>query len=132
MSPDQIRDILRFSGIPPRDRERSILNGLGVCMFGLGRWPYVLIMCYQVLQYGQSQYVRQFGIDVPNPPRLVQLDARRIDAPKLNYNPTSKQPNVVCTLPPFSDDKTSDLHEATRQRNLEFVGHFSQRLAKAA
>jgi hypothetical protein len=98
MSPDQIKAILGFSGVPPRIRESSIGDALGVCMFRLRRPLGVLITCYQVLQYGQSEYVRQFGMHVPNP-RLVQLDARRIVAPTLNYNPTSKQPTVVCTSP---------------------------------
>jgi len=31
MFPDQIRSILEFSGLPPRDRERRIRDGLGVC-----------------------------------------------------------------------------------------------------
>jgi eukaryotic translation initiation factor 2C len=95
MSPDHIRSILGFSGLPPHERERRIRDGLGVRSDQGGR-PDVLIMCYQVLQYGQSQYVREFGISVPNP-GLVELDARIIKAPTLKYNPTSKQPNVVCT-----------------------------------
>jgi len=52
MSPDHIGSILAFSGLPSRHHE-----GLGV------------------LQYGQSQYVQQFGIDVPNPPQLLEVDA---------------------------------------------------------
>ena len=60
----------------------------------------MLITCYQVLQYGQSQYVQSFSIDVPNSPQLVELDARVINVPQLNYNPASKKPNVVCTFPP--------------------------------
>ena len=58
----------------------------------------LLIMSHQVLQYGQSQYVRQFGMNVSN--TLVELEARVIKAPMLKYNPTSKQPNVVCTSCP--------------------------------
>ena len=33
-------------------------------------------MFYQVLQYGQSQYVRQCSMDAPHPTRLVELDGR--------------------------------------------------------
>jgi eukaryotic translation initiation factor 2C len=52
-------------------------------------------MYHQVLQYGQSQYVNQFGMNVSN--TLVDLEARVIKPPMLKYNPTSKQPNIVCT-----------------------------------
>jgi eukaryotic translation initiation factor 2C len=99
MSPDQIRHILGFSGLPPRHREGRILDGLAVVFDCTLPMSGVLIMCYQVLQYGQSQYVQQFGMDVPNPPRLVELDGRIISAPRLNYNPASKKPFVVCTFP---------------------------------
>ena len=101
MSSDHIRSILGFLGLPPRHREGRIREGLGVRMFRLGHWSRVLIMCYQVLQYGQAQYVQQFGIDVPNPPKLVELNARIITMPRLNYNPASKKPNVVRTFPPY-------------------------------
>jgi len=75
---------------------RRIRDGLGVRSgYCAGPWPTMLIMYHQVLQYGQSQYVRQFGMNVSN--TLVELEARVIKAPMLKYNPTSKQPNVVCT-----------------------------------
>jgi len=64
-------------------------------------WAYVLskvlggllIKYYKVLQYGQSQYVLQFGMNVSN--TLIDLEARIIKVPTLKYNPESKQPNVV-------------------------------------
>ena len=67
-------------------------------------WEYVvaselaclLITCYQVLQYEQSQYVRQFGMN-PLTDKLVDLEARIIKAPTLKYNSESKRPNVVRT-----------------------------------
>ena len=55
----------------------------------------LLIMYHQVLQYGQSQYVNQFGMNVSN--TLVDLEARVIKPPMLKYNPSSKQPSIVCT-----------------------------------
>ncbi|KAN0109848.1 argonaute-like protein [Russula decolorans] len=76
MSRDQIRSILEFSGLPPRYRERRIRDGLGV------------------LQHEQSQYLREFGVHVPTPTRLVELDGRIITAPRLNYNQKSRQPNI--------------------------------------
>ena len=67
-------------------------------------WGYVVaseltclsITCYQVLKYGQSQYVRQFGMN-PLTDKLVDLEARIIKAPTLKYNSESKRPNVVRT-----------------------------------
>jgi len=66
-------------------------------------WAYVLskvlagllIKYYKVLQYGQSQYVLQFGMNVSN--TLIDLEARIMKVPTLKYNPASKQPNVVCS-----------------------------------
>ena len=69
-------------------------------------WEYVLasglacllITRYQVLQYGQSQYVRQFGMNpLTNDLKLLELEGRIIKAPTLKYNPGSKRPNMVCT-----------------------------------
>lgn len=55
----------------------------------------LLTMFHQVLRYGQSEYVHQFGLNVSN--KLVDLEAQIIKAPTLTYIPASKQPNVVCT-----------------------------------
>jgi len=80
-----------FSGWPPRDREKRIRDGLGVCYR-----PDMLIMCYQVLQYGQLQCVREFGMHVPTPStRLMELDGQIITAPRSNYNQESRQPDIV-------------------------------------
>ena len=51
----------------------------------------------QVLQYGQSEYVRQFGMDVSD--ELVGVNGRIIKPPTLKYHPRSRQPNVVRILP---------------------------------
>jgi eukaryotic translation initiation factor 2C len=63
-------------------------------MSQLGRRLALLIMCHQVLQYGQSEYVRQFGMSISD--NLVNVDARIIEPPRLKYNPASRQANVVC------------------------------------
>ena len=85
----------------------------------------MLIIRYQVLQYGQSQYVREFGLDVPNPPRLVELEGRIITAPRLTYNQESRQPNVVCI---FSPSRTINdckyMRKAPRKRCMEHVRPF--------
>jgi hypothetical protein len=76
----------------PPERMKSVVNGLNVC-FQLGRRLSLLIMCHQVLQYGQSEHVRQFGMSISD--TLVNVDARIIEPPGLKYNSASKQPNVV-------------------------------------
>ncbi|KAH9992239.1 Piwi domain-containing protein [Russula compacta] len=74
MTPDNIRSILEFSTTRPSDRMRRIQDGLGV------------------LQYGQSEYVSQFGMNVSD--ELVEVNGRIIRPPVLKYNPGSRQPNV--------------------------------------
>ncbi|KAI0248860.1 Piwi domain-containing protein [Lactifluus subvellereus] len=76
MTPDAIKSILGFSSMHPRERHRSIRDGLSV------------------LEYGQSEYIRQFGMTIDDD-ELLDIDARVIKAPRLKYNPESKQPNVV-------------------------------------
>jgi hypothetical protein len=73
-------------------------------MLPLERWPDMLIMCYQVLKYGESQYLRELGMHVPAPTQLVELDGRIITPPTLKYNEQSRQPNIV-RLSLFLDDK---------------------------
>ena len=85
----------------------------------------MLTMCYQVLQYGESQYIRQFGMDIPHPTQLTELDGRIIRAPRLNYNPKSKQPKIVGTFHPSRMTKCTYLHKATRKWGVEYVGRFS-------
>ena len=58
---------------------------------------YLLLKNHQVLQYGQSEYVRQFGMAVSN--ELVGLDGRIIKPPTLKYNTEFGQSSVVCAVP---------------------------------
>ena len=90
---DKIRSIPDFSMVRPHERMRSIRNGLEVCS-DQGADSCLLTVYHQVLQYGQSEYVRQFGINVSD--TLLDIEARVIKPPTLKYNPSSKQPNVVC------------------------------------
>jgi len=93
-------------------------------MFWLLRWAVacLLIMFHQVLQYGQSQYVRQFGMNVSN--TLVELEARVIKAPMLKYNPTSRQPNIVRTAYlSLMMKSVMSPNKATAQRYMEYVGY---------
>jgi len=47
----------------------------------------------KVLEYGQSEYVREFGMTVANEPMRIQ--ARVLDAPTLRYHQSSEQPRAV-------------------------------------
>ncbi|TFY56355.1 hypothetical protein EVJ58_g7696 [Rhodofomes roseus] len=75
--PEKTKDVLEFATKKPQDRLQSIANGLGV------------------LQYGQSEYVRQFGLDVDPNAKPMRLQARVLNPPTLKYGPGSKQPTIV-------------------------------------
>jgi hypothetical protein len=51
---------------------------------------------FQVLDYGESEYVREFGMTIANEPLRTQ--ARIINAPTLRYHQSSKQPSAVSIL----------------------------------
>lgn len=60
------------------------------------------IVVDQYLQYGQSEYVRNFGMTIDESP--LSTNARIIEPPKLKYNASSLQPTIVSLtfLPSFS------------------------------
>ncbi|KAG6837428.1 hypothetical protein H0H93_009522 [Arthromyces matolae] len=74
--PEKTKDVLDFATKRPGDRLKSIVNGLGV------------------LAYGQSEYVRQFGmcVDTSGP---LKVQARVLRPPTLKYGPGSKQATIV-------------------------------------
>jgi len=74
--PEKTKDVLDFATKKPRDRLASITNGLGV------------------LTYGQSEYVRQFGMTVDSSGPL-KVQARILRPPTLKYGPGSKQLTIV-------------------------------------
>jgi len=51
-----------------------------------------LIILPKVLEYGQSQYIHQFGMTVAN--ELLRIQARVINAPTLRFHQSSKQPSA--------------------------------------
>jgi len=53
----------------------------------------------KVLEYGQSEYVRQFGMTVADQP--LRTKARVINTPTLKYHQSSKQPSAV-SIPSLS------------------------------
>jgi len=90
--PDKTNSVLEFATKRPNDRLASICNGLNVCPW----CPYsvtLLTIHSKVLDYGQSEYVRQFGMTVADQPLRTQ--ARVINAPTLKYHQSSKQPSAV-------------------------------------
>ncbi|KAF8974495.1 argonaute-like protein [Flammula alnicola] len=74
--PEKTKDVLDFATKRPRDRLESIKNGLSV------------------LAYEQSEYVRQFGMNVATAGPL-RVQARVLKPPTLRYGPGSKQPTIV-------------------------------------
>ncbi|KAJ7682732.1 argonaute-like protein [Mycena polygramma] len=74
--PEKTKDVLDFATKKPADRLKSIVNGL------------------QVLAYGQSEYVRQFGMDVKATGPL-QVQARVLKPPMLKYGAGSRQLTIT-------------------------------------
>lgn len=74
--PEKTKDVLDFATKRPGDRLQSIRNGLSV------------------LAYGQSEYVRQFGMDV-NTTGPLKVQARVLKPPTLRYGRGSKHPTIV-------------------------------------
>jgi len=71
---DKVRDVLEFSTKKPQERLERIKGAL------------------QYLRYGQSEYVRNFGMTIDENP--LSTNARVIDPPKLKYNTASLQPSI--------------------------------------
>lgn len=74
--PEKTKDVIDFASKKPPQRLQSIRDGLGV------------------LAWGQSEYVRQFGLSVTNPEPL-SLSARVLMPPTLKYGEGSKQPTIA-------------------------------------
>ncbi|KAG9317400.1 argonaute-like protein [Chiua virens] len=75
--PEKTKDVLDFATKKPQDRLQSITNGLSV------------------LAYGQSEYVRQFGMTVDEAAGPLSVSARVLAPPKLRYGQESPQPVVA-------------------------------------
>ncbi|PSS05393.1 hypothetical protein PHLCEN_2v3882 [Hermanssonia centrifuga] len=75
--PEKTKAVLDFATKRPPERLASIKAGLGV------------------LQYGQSEYVRQFGLQVDEANGPLSISARVLIPPTLKYGPTSRQANIV-------------------------------------
>ncbi|KJA29601.1 hypothetical protein HYPSUDRAFT_31529 [Hypholoma sublateritium FD-334 SS-4] len=71
---DKTNDMLEFSKLAPDQRLNSIRQGLNV------------------LQYGQSEYIRQFGMNIT--PTPITVKSRVLNAPVLRYGPRSREPTI--------------------------------------
>jgi len=83
---------LEFATKRPNERLASICDGLNVrpwCAHSVT----LLTIHSKVLDYGQSVYVRQFGMTVADQPLRTQ--ARVINPPTLKYHQSSKRPSAV-------------------------------------
>lgn len=56
----------------------------------------IFVVFDQYLRYGQSEYVRSFGMTIDENP--LSTNARVIEAPKLKYNTASRQPSIVSLI----------------------------------
>lgn len=73
--PEKTKDVIEFASKRPAERLASIREGLGV------------------LAYGQSEYVRQFGLHVEQGEPL-SFSARVLEPPTLKYGAGSRQPTI--------------------------------------
>ena len=94
---ERTNSVLEFSTKHPLDRLAIICNGLSVrprCLHLV-----TLLTIYpKVLNYGESEYVRQFGLTVADEPLRIQ--ARVINGPTLKYHQSSQQSSIVRILFP--------------------------------
>jgi eukaryotic translation initiation factor 2C len=92
--PDKTNFVLDFATKRPNERLGSICDGLSVRPWCAHSATLLnLTILPKVLDYGQSEYVRQFGMTVADQPLRTQ--ARVINAPTLRYHQSSKQPSAV-------------------------------------
>ncbi|KAJ8519388.1 hypothetical protein ONZ45_g3684 [Pleurotus djamor] len=75
--PEQTKRVLDFATKKPADRLQSIKLGLSV------------------LDYGQSEYIRQFGMSVDSAQGPLRMQARVLPPPKLRYGAGSKQATIT-------------------------------------
>ena len=100
---DKTKSVLEFATKRPNERLGSICDGLSVRPWCV-HFATLLTIHSKVLGYGQSEYVRQFGMTVADQPLKTQ--ARVINPPTLKYHQSSKQPSAVSIppLPQMEDD----------------------------
>ncbi|EIN04651.1 argonaute-like protein [Punctularia strigosozonata HHB-11173 SS5] len=75
MPQDKANDVVQFATMKPPERLASIRRGL------------------TILNYGQSQYIASFGLQVSEAP--VQMTARQLAPPRMRYAPGSREPMIT-------------------------------------
>jgi eukaryotic translation initiation factor 2C len=90
---DKTTDVVEFSKMNPAQRLHSITAGLDVREITITIYMFFIYPFFQVLQYGQSEYVRAFGMNVT--PTPISVPARVIAPPTLRYGPGSGELTIV-------------------------------------
>lgn len=93
---DKVKDVLEFSTRKPDERLQRIRDGLQVRYLMNIQFVKLIILGDQYLRYGQSQYVKDFGMTIDENP--LSTEARVIEPPQLRYNNASLQPSIVSPL----------------------------------
>ncbi|KAG2021246.1 eukaryotic translation initiation factor 2C [Coprinopsis cinerea AmutBmut pab1-1] len=75
--PHKTTDVLNFATKKPQERFEIIRRGT------------------QYLQYGQSEYIRSFGMSVTTAGGPLEVPARKLNPPRLNYGRGSKDATIV-------------------------------------
>lgn len=142
---EKTNEMVQFSTKKPRDRLTSIMNGLGVSVWTRTSSSRNWFAHYQVLSYGQSEYIRvsrveilwssvshslciqSFGLDIDTRAPL-SVSARVLDPPKLMYG--GQQPTVVsvvkCQPSPTTDHSIADASRRCLEHVwIEFVDSLS-------
>jgi len=70
----QTADMIKFTCQPPTVRANNIRDGL------------------RILKYDRNDYLKDFGLKVSS--EMATIQARVLAAPTINYNPTSREPNI--------------------------------------
>jgi eukaryotic translation initiation factor 2C len=76
--PEKTASVLEFTTMKPERRSESIAKG------------------QDVLQYGQSEYLRSFGMSVDS--NAVKIKSRVLTPPTMVYGIGSRQPTVVSVI----------------------------------
>jgi hypothetical protein len=118
--PDMTSEIVEFSKMNPTQRLASIRAGLDVREITVLLF-YVPTCSLQVLQYGQSEYVRAFGMNVT--PTPISVQARVLAPPILRYGPGSAEATIVtCFCCQLLLVFTDEIHlTETFQWRMEYV-----------
>lgn len=94
---DKVKEVLKFATKKPPQRLDAIKDSLRVRFLLYWINIHSIPLYYdQHLEYGQSEYVRNFGMTIDQDP--LSTNARVIQAPKLRYNEDSRQPTIVSSF----------------------------------